>query len=214
MDLTRLFEAERTGVPFLLYRDGAGEQHIHALAADTDQVLIGRDAACDVALAWDATVSRTHAELHRVGSEWAVVDDGLSLNGTFLNADRVLGRHRLHDRDTLKVGETNIVFRAPAALTSDATKAQRESIAPGTIPPMQRRVLVALCRPSLLDSFAAPATNDAIAAEVFLSIPAVKTHLRALFARFGISELPQNQKRTMLVHLAVDAGAVSHRDLA
>jgi len=213
LDLTRIFEAERTGVPFLLYRDGDGEQHLHTLGADTDQVLIGRDVACDVALAWDTTVSRTHAELHRVGNEWAVVDDGLSLNGTYLNADRVLGRHRLRDRDTLKIGDTSIEFRAPAARTSDATKAQRELIEPGAIPPKQRDVLVALCRPTLMDPFAVPATNDAIAAELFLSVPAVKGHLRALFARFGISALPQNQKRTMLVHLAVDAGVVSHRDL-
>ena len=99
MDLTRLFEAERAGVPFLLYRDGEGEQHIHPLEPVVEQVLIGRDAACDVALGWDATVSRTHAELQRVGNEWAVVDDGLSLNGTYLNTERVTGRHRVHDRD-------------------------------------------------------------------------------------------------------------------
>jgi hypothetical protein len=214
MDLTRLFEAERAGVPFLLYRDGEGEQHIHPLGPGVDQVFIGRDAACNVALAWDATISRAHAELQRVGNGWAIVDDGLSLNGTYLNAERVTGRHRLDDRDTLKFGETCVIFRAPAAQDGHATKAQRESVTPGAIPPMQRRVLVALCRPSLTDAFAGPATNEAIAAEVCLSIPAVKTHLRALFARFDISELPQNQKRTMLVHLAVDAGVVSPRDLA
>jgi len=213
MDLTRIFEAERTGVPFLLYRDGDGEQHIHTLSPGVDQVIVGRDAGCDVALVWDATVSRAHAELQRVGNGWAVVDDGLSLNGTYVNADRVTGRHRLHDRDALKLGDTSVIFRAPAAHESHATMAQRESVAPGTIPPMQRRVLVALCRPSLVDAFAGPATNEAIATEVCLSVPAVKTHLRALFVRFGISGLPQNQKRTMLVHLAVDAGVVSPRDL-
>ncbi len=214
MDLTRVFEAERAGLPFLVYRDGEGTQHIYALTGDMQQVHLGRDAACDVAFAWDATVSRAHAELRRVGNEWAVVDDGLSLNGTWVNTDRVLGRHRLRDRDTLKLGDTTVEFRAPAARKSAATDARRESVAPGQIPPMQRRVLVALCRPSLADPFAAPATNDAIAAEVCLSVPAVKTHLRALFVRFGIRQLPQNQKRAMLVHLAVEAGVVSRRDIA
>ncbi len=84
-----------------------------------------------------------------------------------------------------------------------------ELIEPGATPPKQREVLVALRRPTLMDPFAAPTTNDAIASELFLSVPAVKTHLRALFTRFGISELPQNQKRAMLVHLAVEA-ASSH----
>ena len=50
----------------------------------------------------------------------------------------------------------------------------------------QRRVLVALCRPFRDGSaFATPATNQEIAAEVFLGVDAVKTHLRALFAKFG-----------------------------
>jgi hypothetical protein len=42
----------------------------------------------------------------------------------------------------------------------------------------------------------------------------VKTHLRALFGRFGVEHLPQNQKRARLVQLALDGGAVSPADLA
>ena len=50
----------------------------------------------------------------------------------------------------------------------------------------QRRVLVALCRPFKESSgYATPATNQQIAAELFLTVDAVKTHLRALFAKFG-----------------------------
>ena len=48
----------------------------------------------------------------------------------------------------------------------------------------------------------APATNEAIAGEVFLSVDAVKWHLRLLFRKFEIEDLPQNQKRARLVRLS------------
>lgn len=79
---------------------------------------------------------------------------------------------------------------------------------------MQRKVLVALCRPlSAGESPAVPATNRAIAEELVLSVEAVKTHMRALFARFGVEELAQNKKRARVVELAAQAGLVpaSHR---
>ena len=57
-------------------------------------------------------------------------------------------------------------------------------------------MLIALCRPFKdNDAFATPATNQQIAAELFLSVDAVKGHLRTLFAKFGVDELPQMQKR-------------------
>ena len=78
----------------------------------------------------------------------------------------------------------------------------------------QRRVLVGLCRPYKDGgSFATPATNQQIADELFLSVDAVKTHLRVLFAKFGIEALPQNQKRMRLVERAFYSGAISERDL-
>jgi hypothetical protein len=70
-------------------------------------------------------------------------------------------------------------------------------------------VLVALCRPFKETSgYVTPATNQQIAAELFLSVDAVKTHLRALFAKFWVEQLPQNQKRVRLVELAL-TGAVT-----
>ena len=79
----------------------------------------------------------------------------------------------------------------------------------------QRRVLLALCRPYRDgDSFATPATNQQIAAEVCLSVDAVKTHLRTLFAKFELGELPQNQKRARLAEVVLQFGVISQRDLA
>jgi DNA-binding CsgD family transcriptional regulator len=82
------------------------------------------------------------------------------------------------------------------------------------VSPAQKRVLIALCRP-FKDSaaFATPATNQQIADELTLSVEAVKTHLRALFEKFGVTELPQNQKRVGLVERALQSGLVAERDL-
>jgi DNA-binding NarL/FixJ family response regulator len=75
-------------------------------------------------------------------------------------------------------------------------------------------VLVALCRPFKEGAaFATPATNQEIADELTLSVDAVKTHLRALFEKFGVGALPQNQKRVALVERALQSGLVSEREL-
>jgi DNA-binding NarL/FixJ family response regulator len=74
-------------------------------------------------------------------------------------------------------------------------------------------VLVALCRPYRHGGFATPATNQDIAREVFLSVDAVKMHLRTLFARFELGSLPQNQKRATLAERALQRGVISFRDL-
>ncbi len=73
----------------------------------------------------------------------------------------------------------------------------------------QKRILAALCRPvSEGNHFATPATNQEIAEAVFLSVDAVKGHLRTLYRKFGIEDLPHNQKRARLVELAVAGGYV------
>jgi DNA-binding NarL/FixJ family response regulator len=80
----------------------------------------------------------------------------------------------------------------------------------GTFTPAQRRVLVALCRPFADGSnYAAPASNQQIADEIFLSVESVKMHLRALFSTFGLNELPQNQKRAKLAETALRFGLVT-----
>jgi len=74
----------------------------------------------------------------------------------------------------------------------------------------QLGILAALCRPIASGNhFATPATNQEIAEEVFLSVDAVKGHLRTLYRKFGIEDLPHNQKRARLVELAVEGGYVA-----
>jgi hypothetical protein len=73
----------------------------------------------------------------------------------------------------------------------------------------QLGILAALSRPLAAGNrFATPATNQEIADEVFLSVDAVKGHLRTLYRKFGIEDLPHNQKRARLVELAIEGGYV------
>ncbi|HEY7717430.1 MAG TPA: FHA domain-containing protein [Pedococcus sp.] len=197
----------------LVFRDGEGSLQVVALDALT-ALTIGRGSGCDLRLPWDERVSRLHAQLDRVGSDWTVVDDGLSRNGTFLNGERVTGRRRLRDGDTLLLGETSFGFRDARGATSQLTTVQDEVLTVATLSPTQRQILTALCRPYKQETpYATPASNQQIAAEVYLSVDAVKTHLRTLFQKFHVEDLPQNQKRTKLVERAFALGVVSRRDL-
>jgi hypothetical protein len=149
-----------------------------------------------------------------VGDDWALVDDGLSRNGSFVNGLRITGRRRLMDGDTLRIGKTVLVYCDPERGKSRTTAGQDKHPTAESVSDAQRRVLVALCRPYKGSAgFAAPASNRQIAEELVISLDAVKTHLRALFYMFGISHLPQNQKRARLVERAFSAGFVTERDL-
>jgi DNA-binding CsgD family transcriptional regulator len=205
-------DADRRGTPYVLYRDGGGHQRITTLGDGADRLTLGRDVLSDIPLSWDAEVSRAHAQLERVGSQWAVVDDGLSRNGTFVNGERLHGRRRLAHGDVLRCGDTVLLFRAPLA-ASDVTVAAGNA-PPPVISDAQRRVLIALCRPFRDGgAFATPASNQQIAAELVVSTEAVKTHVRALFQRLGVEDLPQHHKRVRLVELAFQHGLVTPRDL-
>jgi pSer/pThr/pTyr-binding forkhead associated (FHA) protein len=214
-ELQERIHAERDGMPFLLLRDAAGTQRIVRLAPAGERLTIGRGEGVDVALDWDDRVSRAHAELERVGDSWALVDDGLSRNGSFVNGKRLRGRRRLEDADELRFGGTRLVYRSPSrGRAATTTRVSHGVAALVTVSDAQRRVLVALCRPFADgDPWARPATNKQIAAELFLTVQAVKTHLRALFGRFGLEDLGQNEKRLRLAELALQAGLVSAADL-
>jgi DNA-binding CsgD family transcriptional regulator len=211
-ELQRVLEAERRGNPFLLFRDESGEQRIESLDPARERVTVGRRAANDIALGWDSQVSRAHAILQTVGGEWSIVDDGLSANGTFVNGGRVAGRHRLRDGDVVRFGQTMVSFRAPGDATG-STSIAAEGAVVYQLSPLQREVLRALCRPYAGRGSGPPATNPQIAAEVHLSVEAVKSHLRKLFVKFGLAELPQNEKRARLVDQAFQLGLVTEREL-
>jgi FHA domain len=211
-ELKQLLAAERAGTPFLAVRDADGALLLHALA-DGAHVTIGRREQADMSIVWDGEVSGLHCQIESAGGELTIVDDGLSRNGTFVNGDRVRGRRRLRDSDRIRVGQTVIAFNgaqgppvAETAMAGDVPSAEDITAA-------QRRVLVALCRPFADGNlYAAPSSNQQIADELVVSVESVKMHLRALFATFGLNDLPQNRKRAKLAETAMQFGLVPRSD--
>jgi pSer/pThr/pTyr-binding forkhead associated (FHA) protein len=212
-ELKAVIETERKGMPFLLYRDDSGAQCLHVLE-DSRAATIGRGDGVDVRLAWDQSVSSVHAEAIPLGAHRLIGDEGISRNGTYVNGQRLSGRHRLRHGDVVRVGRTSLAFNDPSDVQPSggtiALDTERET---PRITDAQQRVLAALCRPYHdRSTFATPATNIEIAQELFLSVEAVKTHLRELYRRFALEQLPQNQKRATLAERALRLGLVGRRD--
>jgi hypothetical protein len=209
LELQALIKAERLRVPFLFLRDGEGAQQLIRL--DEDRMVIGRMPGSELEISWDPRVSGVHAYLERRGVAWVLEDDGLSRNGTFVNGERLRGQRTLRDGDVITVGDTAIGYRLPQDQPLNAT-VTTPTAAPPEVSDAQRRVLVALCRPLTRSDSAAPATNEQISSELFLSLSAVKGHLRVLYSRFGLDEAPQNQKRLLLAERALQSMAVRPTD--
>jgi FHA domain len=216
-ELKDVLAAERAGKPFLAYRDQRGLLGIFLIGRGGQTRTVGRRAEMDLPIPWDSEVSGLHAELQGLGGEWTIVDDGLSRNGTYVNGERVSGRQRLRDGDRIRIGRTILAYNpaCPTSARDTETVTAGDEPARQRLSDTQRRVLIALCRPYHDGgSFATPATNQQIAAEVCLSVDAVKMNLRNLFAKFELAELPQNQKRARLAECVLQFGIISPRDLA
>ena len=87
---------------------------------------IGRSNSCDIVLNYN-TVSRFHAVLSKHKSGWYVFDTN-SKTGTFINAERILGRTKIEDGDSLVFG--NAVFRFVDELTEHSVPMVAEQSAP------------------------------------------------------------------------------------
>lgn len=71
------------------------------------QTLIGRGSYCQILLK-DISVSRTHAVLFFTEGRWFIQDQN-SRSGVYLN-DRRIKQAKLHTRDKLKLGHTELIF--------------------------------------------------------------------------------------------------------
>jgi pSer/pThr/pTyr-binding forkhead associated (FHA) protein len=213
-ELKELLATERLGEPFLAFRDRQGSLRLYVLIHGTERHTLGRRPEMDLSLSWDSEISGLHAELQCLGGEWTLVDDNLSTNGTYVNGERVSGRRRLRDGDRIRVGRTLVAYNAAHAPVVAETVSAGDRPALRALSDTQQRVLIALCRPYRDGGvFATPATNQQIADEVFLSVDAVKTHLRTLFGKFELNELAQNHKRARLAECVFQLGLISQRDL-
>lgn len=225
-DAQAVAEAERSGRPFLVFRDGKDRQQLFFFDPGAPSATVGRRSSADLALAWDDKVSRLHARFEREQQEdWVIVDDGTSSNGTYVNEERVSGRRPLTDGDVMRFGSTTATFHSPSQRIPPAQEhraSQPRTPAPGatralgavSLSTTQRRVLVALCRPYREGgTLATPSTDEQIADEVVLSISEVKRHVGVLYAKLGIEGRPGPETRVRLAERALSAGVISERDL-
>jgi DNA-binding CsgD family transcriptional regulator len=171
---------------------------------EAGRLTLGADAANDLALADDPTLSRLHAVLERYDAGWSVRDLG-SRNGTFVNGQRIWGERPLRPGDELRVGATRLVYRGdePAAGGTQASEP------PPELTRREREVLLVLCRTVLSgDAFTEPASIREIAEALVVSEAAVKQHLAHLYDKFGIHGGGE-RRRVRLANEALRRGAVT-----
>jgi FHA domain len=222
-DAQAVAEAERSGQPFLVFRDHKDRQRLYFFDPGALSASVGRRSSSDLALHWDDQVSRLHATFEQTDDGWVLVDDGQSSNGSYVNEERVSGRRRLNDGDVLRFGGTTLRYLAPG----QRARAARPSPAPNHASPpaarsadavslstTQRRVLISLCRPYKdRPTLATPATDDQIAEDLVLSVNEVRRHVAVLFAKFGVEGRPDVETRVHLAERAFATGTISESDL-
>ena len=205
-----LRDAEATGLPFLLARDAEDVLRAFPLHDATRPLSVGRQEGCDVRLGWDERVSRIHATLEHAGGDWTVLDAGRSLNGTFLNGERVTRRARLRDRDVLRMGGVDLLFRRSGAVTSaitaDVSEDPRLGLLLGSLTARERAILEALCAPMDPVTGGVPATNPRIAEAMGMELANVKAALTVLFQKFGLAREEPTTKRVLLAEMAIRYG--------
>lgn len=91
----------------LIYRDEAAAMRALPIL---EKVMVGRDAACDLAFPDSRTFSRRHFSVGREGG-FFVLRDHNSRNGTFVNGQaKTLAEHVLRDGDIITAGGRVFVF--------------------------------------------------------------------------------------------------------
>lgn len=107
--------AVTAGVAYLVVVDGADSGVLRgtALTVRSGNV-VGRAAGTDISLS-DAYTSSEHARFRQVGERW-MLDDLESMNGSYINGQRVRGSQSLADGDTVQLGRVvlQFVLRPPA----------------------------------------------------------------------------------------------------
>jgi predicted component of type VI protein secretion system len=184
----------------------AGQQLV---ALEAGRLTLGTDAANDLVLPADPTLSRLHAVLERYGAGWCVRDLD-SRNGTFVNGQRVWRERPLRPGDELRLGATRLVYRSDQPTGGKATQASEP---PPELTRREREVLLVLCRTVLAGAaFTEPASIREIAEALVVTEAAVKQHLAHLYDKFGVHGGGE-RRRVWLANEALRRGAVTITDL-
>ena len=101
-------DALPAGHALLIVQRGPGSGSRFLL--DADDISAGRHPDSDIFLD-DVTVSRQHADFHRTAGGGFTVTDAGSLNGTYVNRDRI-DTVALSDGDEVQIGKFRLVYFA------------------------------------------------------------------------------------------------------
>jgi len=108
------------------------------------QTLLGRDPYCDVVLPM-RSISRQHARILTEGEHF-FVEDMHSLNGTYVNGQRIASRTRLRNRDQIQLYEILMAFYEGAREPKQSIEPRLSPIdlhdSPGDGPPRIRTTIV------------------------------------------------------------------------
>ena len=104
----------------------------------TDELVIGRGVGGEGRLGDDRELSRRHARVARDARGHVTIEDLGSANGTFVNGERIRGRHVLEVGDSVRVGSTILeltdVVRAPAPPAAASPPRAPASATPAAVP--------------------------------------------------------------------------------
>jgi DNA-binding CsgD family transcriptional regulator len=156
------------------------------VSLEADAVRIGRHPDCELYLAGDPSISRVHAVVTTGPDGWRIEDAG-SRNGTRVNGQPLVDGHLLQEADRVTLGQVVLVVRHPAedgfVETVAADEVVRQRVQTGTgLSAREVDVLRLLC---------AGATDEAIAAELFISVKTVHSHLDRIRAKTGHRRRPE-----------------------
>jgi len=82
----------------------------HTLELRNGAVVVGRSSTCHIVLD-DGLVSRRHAQFV-VNAKTASIEDFGSVNGVYLNGERISGQRALRDGDRVQIGKQDFVLRS------------------------------------------------------------------------------------------------------
>lgn len=162
--------ASERGMPWLELVRGLGPRPPVHLAPGS--LVIGRDAAADVALAIEG-VSRKHARLTIAGDGAAEIVDLSSRNGTFVNGRRI-EREVLRDADELRIGPVVLRLRYLADRAGPGEVTARPDL------PLSAREL------EVAELVASGLTNAEIGKRLHISPATVGRHLSNVYERLDI----------------------------
>lgn len=197
LELAQLHQLEKQpiGEPYVYIDWLDGYVWLRSVREDDGPLRLGRHSSVELPIPDDAKISRQHALIEQTLGNVYLTDAG-SANGTHLNGTQILaGRHRLKDRDSIRVGDTHVKVRIPDVGRDALTERAAPEPDWSRFSPQERRVLLTLIElwpPS--DRLKPAPGNTAIAEPMGLSPKTVKGHFEKIFDKLGAQGIARDRR--------------------